>query len=75
MRILYVPLLLVLPGAWVAFGLRLDNLTWTLRLALALTLSPLVLPTQLLLLKFLGLSFARASWIALILNLPVALLI
>jgi hypothetical protein len=75
MRILYVPLLLVLPGAWVAFGLRLDNLTWTLRLALALTLSPLVLPTLLLLLKFLGLSFAGASWIALILNLPAALLI
>jgi hypothetical protein len=71
MRILSVPLLFVLPGVWVAFGLRLDNLTWTLRLAL----SPLVLPIQLLLLKLFGLSFARASWIALLLNLPAALLI
>jgi hypothetical protein len=72
MRMLAVPLLLVLPGVWVAFGLRLDPLSWTVRLALALALSPLVLAMQLVLLKLCGLSFARASWIALLLTLPAA---
>ena len=50
-------------------------LTWAWCLALAVMLFPLVLPVQVLLLKLLGSSFAVASWIVLIINLPVALLV
>jgi hypothetical protein len=75
MRSITIPLLLLLPGAWIAFGLPLPNLTWKARVALALALSPLVLPAQLLLLRLLGLGFARASWIALLLNVPAVLLV
>ncbi|QDV35365.1 hypothetical protein [Tautonia plasticadhaerens] len=75
MRLLAIPLLMVLPGAWVAFGPRRLEIPWSARLALAVVLSPLVLPAQVIGLELLGVGFSPASWAALVLNLPALVLI
>jgi hypothetical protein len=61
--------LLVLPGAWVAYGLRLESFSPAARLALAGALSPFILPCQFYALRLLGLSFDRCVWSLVALNL------
>jgi hypothetical protein len=61
--------LLVLPGAWVAYGLRLETCSPAARLALAGALSPFILPCQFYALRLLGLSFNRSVWLLVALNL------
>jgi len=62
--------LLVLPGAWLAFGLPLDGATGRARAALAVTLSPPVLLLQFYLFRWLGLSFAVTTLALVGANLP-----
>ena len=57
-------ILIVLPGAWVSFGLRLADMSWKARLALAVALSPVVVGVEVCLLKWVGLSFGHAAWVA-----------
>lgn len=79
MKILYLLCLLLflttLPGAWITFGIRLPELDWKIRLALGASLSPLVVETQLLILKFFSLAFDAAAQIVLAINLPCLYLI
>lgn len=73
--ILAFSILTLLPGAWLTFGLPLDEVSWPARLALGAALSPAILGVQLLALKFFGLPFEQAAWLILILNLPSLMLI
>ncbi len=75
MTILIFSVMTLLPGAWLAFGLPLGELSWKVRLALGAALSPAVLGVQLLALKFGGLSFKHAALVILIGNLPVLILV
>ncbi|MCX6043824.1 MAG: hypothetical protein NT075_01830 [Chloroflexi bacterium] len=75
MTILIFSLMTLLPGAWLAFGLPLGELSWKVRLALGAALSPAILGLQLLALKFGGLSFNQAALVILIGNLPALILI
>ena len=67
--------LVVLPGAWITFGLRLPGLpSWT-RIATAVVLAPIVVPIQLYVLRLVGVSFERAVVLLVLLNLPALLLV
>jgi hypothetical protein len=68
--ILFIAILSVFPGAWITFGLPLDELDWEVRLALGVALSPAILGLQLVIMKLLGIEFAWAAPILVILNLP-----
>lgn len=59
--IVAAPILTILPGAWVTFGLPFNQMSWLTRLAVGVALSPAVLGVQLVLLKLLGANFAQAS--------------
>jgi hypothetical protein len=61
--------LLLLPGAWLAFGLPLQPISFTARLAIAGALSPFIVPLQFYLVRLLGAPFESAVWIVLLLNL------
>jgi len=49
-----LPILIALPGAWLAFGIPLPTVSFAGRLALAVSLSPLVLSGQALVLRWAG---------------------
>lgn len=77
-HLLAIPIILgftLLPGAWVACGLRLEALQWPTRLALGGVLSPIILALQMLLLKAVGLPFALIPPILFVVNLPALFLI
>ncbi len=61
--------LLVLPGAWLAYGLRLPGATARTRLALAAVLSPPVIVAQFYPLRWVGLSFQQTALALAVLNL------
>jgi hypothetical protein len=54
-------LLTLLPGAWIAFGLRLPGFSFGARLLTAVALAPLVLPLQLYALRLVGVPFGRGT--------------
>jgi hypothetical protein len=63
-------ILIVLPGAWVSFGLKLNELTPKARLALGIALSPLVVGLEVCLLKLVGVSFGHAVVVVVATALP-----
>lgn len=65
----------LLPGAWVAYGFRLDTLRWPARLALSGALSPVVLAVQMVMLKATGLPFTFIPILLMIINLPALVLL
>ena len=67
--------LLVLPGAWVAFGMPLQPVSFAARLAIAGALSPLIVPLQFYAVRLLGAPFEAAVWVLVVLNLGSAGLI
>ena len=75
MPILVLPVLTVLPGTWISFGLPLGEFRWQVRLALGVGFSPAVLAIELLALKVLGFDFAHAAPMILAVNLPAAALL
>lgn len=70
-----LPILLLLPGAWVSFGLRLDGLSTRGRLCLGGVLSPLVVAVQVCGLKLCGLGFGHAVPLVVAAAVPSILLI
>ena len=64
--------LLVLPGAWIAFGLPLQPLGSFVRLAAASLLSPAVILLELYVLRWAGLPFEHTTTAIVVLNLPAA---
>jgi hypothetical protein len=68
-------ILIVLPGAWLSFGLRLNEVTWKARLALGIALSPLVVGLEVCLLKLVGVSFGHAVFVVVATALPSIFLI
>lgn len=60
--------LLVLPGAWLAFGLPLRRLSFPGRLAVSGVLSPVVVAAEFYLLRLEGVSFAETAWSLALLN-------
>ena len=52
-----LPILITLPGAWLAFGIPLHRVSFAGRLALAVSLSPLVLSAQALVLRWAGVAW------------------
>ena len=75
MAFLVLPLLALLPGAWIAFATREDALRPLERLALAIALSPPIGALQYLALTFAGLSAEAVAPTVLGMNLPVLALI
>ncbi len=75
MRLAAAALAALLPGAWIAFGLRLPGFPFGARLLTAVSLGPVVLPVQLYALRFLGVPFESAAVILAVGNLPALLLI
>lgn len=73
--LIVLPIITVLPGAWVAFGLPLGRLSAPARLAIAVALTPAVLGAEYLVLTLLGVSFPLAAWVLLLVNLPSAVLL
>lgn len=77
-QLLAVPMFIIftlLPGAWVAYGFRLDALRWPARLALSGALSPVILAAQMVAMKAVSIPFAFIPTLLLIGNLPVLVLI
>lgn len=77
-QLLAIPMFIILtllPGAWVAYGFRLDALQWPARLAFSGALSPVILAIQVLLLKAVGTPFPLIPTLLLVGNLPALLLI
>lgn len=77
-QLLAIPIFVIftlLPGAWVAYGFRLNVLRWPARLALSGALSPVILAVQMLALKAVGIPFAYIPTLLLVGNLPVLVLI
>lgn len=70
MNVLVLGILTVLPGSWIIFGLPLGELNLRTRLALSAALSPAVLAIELFAMRLIGIDFAHAAPIALIVNLP-----
>ncbi len=62
--------LLVLPGAWLAFGLSLPGTSFRARISYSVILSTVVLPAQFYPLRWLGLSFAQTAIALAVVNLP-----
>jgi hypothetical protein len=69
-RVLLGGTLLLLPGVWLAFGLRLRELPGAARLALAGALSPVLVALEFCALRAVGLQFERAAWAVVVVNLP-----
>jgi hypothetical protein len=67
--------LFVLPGMWIACGLRLDRTPFWQRLALGMVMSPVVVYAQFLLLRWVGVSFAATSVVLAVVNLPSLVLV
>lgn len=63
-------ILMVLPGAWLSFGLRLGELTWKARAALGIALSPLAVGLEVCILKLMGVPFNRAAFVVVATVLP-----
>lgn len=59
---------MVLPGAWLAFGVPLEKFSLAARLAVAGVLSPLVVASQFFLFRGLDLSFSATVWVLVVLN-------
>lgn len=72
---LIIMLFATLPGAWLLFALPLSGLRTSVRLALAIALSPALLALQVLFLKACQVPFATIPITLLIVNLPAAWLI
>ena len=68
-------ILLVLPGAWAAFGFPLQPISFAARLAIAGALSPAIVPLQFYAVRLLGAPFEVAVWVLVVLNLGSAALI
>lgn len=75
MRLAAAALAALLPGAWIAFGLRLPGFPLGARLLTAMSLAPVVLPVQLYALRLVGVPFESAAVILAVGNLPALLLI
>lgn len=75
MRLAAAILLSVLPGAWIAFGLRLPGFSFGARLLTAAALAPLILPLQLYAVRLAGIPFGPATLVLAAVNLPVLFLI
>jgi len=69
LRLISGAVLLLLPGAWFAFGLPLQPLTCTARLALAGVISPIPIALEFYLLRIAGLPFGPTVWVLVALNL------
>jgi hypothetical protein len=67
--------LALLPGCWITFSLPLSNLRPWARWMSAIPLSPLLLCAEFYALRLLGLSFARAVPLLVLLNLPALFLV
>ncbi len=63
------------PGAWIAFGLRLEELSFWVKLGLAVVLSPLVITAQFYLVRALGMPFGAAAVFLTLINLPASYLV
>jgi hypothetical protein len=68
-------LLSLLPGAWIAFGLRLPGFSFGARLLTAVALAPLILPLQLYAVRLAGVPFGPATIVLAAANLPALVLV
>lgn len=68
-------LLILLPGAWVTFGLRLSRFPFFLKLLMGMALAPFVVCLQFYALRLLGASFETTVPLLVIINLPALYLI
>jgi hypothetical protein len=75
MRLAAAALSALLPGVWIAFGLRLPGFSFSARLLTAISLAPAVLPVQLYALRLLGVPFEPATVILALGNLPALFLV
>jgi hypothetical protein len=66
--------LILLPGAWITFGLSLKGLTFWMRMLTGVVLSPLVVCIQFYLLRLAGASFELTIPFLVAINLPVSVL-
>jgi hypothetical protein len=67
--------LALLPGAWIAYGLRLDEAGFGTRLLLAAVLSPLVLVLEFASLRLMGVPFAVTAPLVILVNVPALALV
>jgi hypothetical protein len=67
--------LLLLPGAWIAFGVRGSALSPSMRVAVAATLSPFLAGLQFLALRVAGVGVEAAVWLVVLVNLPALILL
>lgn len=70
-----IVVLTLLPGAWIAYALPLRSLRWYARLALAITFTPVVITSQVLILKAIQVPFSLIPTLLLLVNLPALLLL
>lgn len=63
-------ILAVAPGIWIAFRLKLEEVSFWVKLGLAVVLSPLVVTAQFYLVRWLGMPFGAAAVFLTLLNLP-----
>src|SRR5271166_4352287 len=68
-------ILAIAPGAWIAFGLKLAELSFWIKLGLAIVLSPLVVTAEFYVVRPLGMSFGSAAVCLTLINLPAIFLI
>ena len=68
-------LLVSTPGAWVAFGLSLDEISFWTRLCIAIVLSPLVVSVEFFAVRLLGIPFGTTAVLLVVLNLPAIYLV
>jgi len=68
-------ILVVLPGCWFAFGIPISGLSFSLRLACGVLLSPMVVFAQFCLLRWVDTAFERIALILPLFNLPACLLL
>jgi hypothetical protein len=75
MRVFFIIFLMILPGSWLAFGPGSNHLSYAVRFALAIALSPAVTAIQFYGLRLVGLTFQQVVPALQILNLGSVLLI
>lgn len=75
MEALAIAALLLLPGAWIAFGLGDGSTRFASRLAWAVALSPLVVAAEFFLARRAAGSFVQTAWLVAALNAPAVILI
>ena len=68
-------LLVFAPGAWITFGLPLKNIAFSLRVCLAIVLSPTIVCAEFYALRLIGVPFPITAVLLVVLNLPAAYLI